>query len=233
MRAWEAAVFLWSSAPGFSNVLSLSCASHRSRERKLPPWRPSTMGNPSLKPEWTLTYPGSAWSITQGWQDLWQVRTLLEFALCPTFSGNSNGTKPSLVLISLRWTTPFPEDLGRILRGLSPVLPCSVGTHMPSCELAGVKLCLCSQAEPDLTPGGSDQTGRGFALFYLLAVSLQVNTSSFLGDPLGTLGENRLGCVLGLEPGITLSRLPAGSLARPWLAVMETFCPHKCLFKAK
>lgn len=100
-------------------------------------------------------------------------------------------------------------------------------------ELAGVKLCLCSQAKPDLTPGGSDQTRRDFALFYLLAVSLQVNTSSFPGDPLGTLGENHLGCVLGLEPGITLSRLPAGSLARPWLVVMEPFCPHQCLFKAQ
>lgn len=66
---------------GFSNTLSLSCVSHRSREMKSPPWKPSTMGNRSLKPEWTLTYPGSAWNITRDWQDLWLVRTLLEFAL--------------------------------------------------------------------------------------------------------------------------------------------------------
>lgn len=112
------------------------------------------------------------------------------------------------------------------------MLPCSVGTHT-FCELAGVKLCLCSQAKADLALGSSDQTRRSSALFYLLAVSLQVNTSSFPGDPLGTPGENPLGCVLGLEPGITLSRLPAGSLAQPWLVVMEPFCPHKCLFKAK
>lgn len=105
------------------------------------------------------------------------------------------------------------------------MLPSSVGTHTPSCELAGAK--------PDLTPGGSDQTRKDSALFYLLALSLQVNTSSFQGDPLGTLGENPLGCVLGLEPGITLSRLPAGNLAQPWPVVMEPFCPHKGLFKAK
>lgn len=66
---------------GFSDALSLCCAPHRNSEMKLPPWKPSTMGNPSLKPEWTSTSPGSAWSITQGWQDLWLVRALGELAL--------------------------------------------------------------------------------------------------------------------------------------------------------
>lgn len=80
---------------------------------KLPPWKPSTMGNPSLKPEWILTYPGSAWSIMQGWQDLWPVRTLLEFALyflswCSLV--NFCCTRAPLALVSLR--DAFSEDAG-------------------------------------------------------------------------------------------------------------------------
>lgn len=71
---------------------------------KLPPWKPSTMGNPSLKPGWILTYPGSAWSITQDWRDLWLVRTLLvcSFSLSRCSLVNFHCTGPSLALVSLR-----------------------------------------------------------------------------------------------------------------------------------
>lgn len=93
-------------------------------------------------------------------------------------------------------------------------------------ELAGVKaMCLCSQSKQDLAPEALVRQ-EGALLFsnFWLFFSLQVNTSNFLGDPLGTLGESPLECVLGLEPGITPSRLPVGSLPRPWLAVMKTVC---------
>lgn len=144
------------SAAGFSNALSLSLAPHRNREMKLPPWKPSTTGNPSSKPEWTSTYPGSAWSTMQDWQDLWLVRMALDCplpALPLALPSKFRGSRAPLLPIPLRdGLLPFLKILQRFL-GLSDLCCCALWHFCTFWELAGLNKSLVSPVTSQTSSG--------------------------------------------------------------------------------
>lgn len=157
---------------------------------KLPPWKPSTMGNPSLKPEWTLTYPGSAWNITRDWQDLWLVRTLLEFALYSLSCHLRSVPFPAPFSKSGR-TAPFSEGLGRVFRVPCLILPCFVGSLAPS-ESSGVKaVCL-------LFPVKALSGPRGFALCLMTLLFFAGEHIQLPGGSFGYTRREPLGVCAGI-----------------------------------